>query len=111
MKTLRTILCLMLTAALLSGAALAEAYTDDWGDVTLNFEIDDSLRQPLDIFDAAYPLPAENPTDEERAQARTRLQKAMELTFKGPLPEIFETIGSTSGLVELYASNTDEQYD
>ena len=111
MKTLRTILCLMLTAALLSGAALAETYTAEWGDVTLNFEIDDSLRQPLDIFDAAYPLPAENPTDEERAQARTRLQKAMELTFKGPLPEIFETIGSTSGLVELYASNTDDQYD
>ena len=111
MKTLRMILCLMLAAALLTGAALAETYTAEWGDVTLNFEIDDSLRQPLDIFDAAYPLPAENPTDEERAQARARLQKAMELTFKGPLPEIFETIGSTSGLVELYASNTDDQYD
>ena len=111
MKTLRMILCLMLAAALLTGAALAETYTAEWGDVTLNFEIDDSLRQPLDIFDAAYPLPAANPTDEERAQARTRLQKAMELTFKGPLPEIFETIGSTSGLVELYASNTDDQYD
>ena len=54
MKTLRAILCLMLTAALLSGAALAETYTDDWGNgVTLNFEIDDSLRQPLDIFDAS----------------------------------------------------------
>lgn len=63
MKTLRAILCLMLTASLLSGAALAEAYTAEWGDVTLNFEIDDSLLQPLDIFDAAYPLPAENPTD------------------------------------------------
>ena len=111
MKTLRMILCLMLAAALLTGAALAETYTAEWGDVTLNFEIDDSLRQPLDIFDAAYPLPAANPTDEERAQARTRLQKAMELTFKGPLPEIFETIGSTSGLVGLYASNTDDQYE
>ena len=111
MKTLRMILCLMLAAALLTGAALAETYTAEWGGVTLNFEIDDSLRQPLDIFDAAYPLPAANPTDEERAQARTRLQKAMELTFKGPLPEIFETIGSTSGLVGLYASNTDDQYE
>lgn len=112
MKTLRMILCLMLAAALFTGAALAETYTADWGNgITLNFEIDDSLRQPLDIFDATYPLPAENPTDEERAQARTRLQKAMELTFKGPLPEIFETIGSTSGLVGLYASNTDDQYE
>ena len=109
MKTLRTILCLMLTAALLSGAALAEAYTDDWGDVTLNFEIDDSLRQPLDIFDAAYPLPAENPTDEERAQARTRLQKAMELTFKGAIPAVQQTTYST-GFPYLSAVNEDDQY-
>ncbi len=65
MKILRIILCLMLAAALLTGAALAETYTAEWGDVTLNFEIDDSLRQPLDIFDAAYSLPAENPTDDQ----------------------------------------------
>ena len=91
MKTLRMILCLMLTAALLTGAALAEAYTDDWGNgITLNFEIDDSLLQPLDIFDAHYKLPFQNASDEQIAAAKNLMQKAMELTFKGDIAEIHE---------------------
>ncbi len=91
MKTLRMILCLMLTAALLTGAALAETHTDDWGNgITLNFEIDDSLLQPLDIFDAHYKLPFQNASDEQIAAAKNLMQKAMELTFKGDIAEIHE---------------------
>ena len=89
MKTLRMILCLMLTTALLTGAALAEAYTDDWGNgITLNFEIDDSLLQPLDIFDTSYYLPPQNPTNEQISAAKDSLQKALEMTLDGDIPEI-----------------------
>ena len=109
MKTLHAILCLMLTAALLSGAALAETYTDDWGNgVTLNFEIDDSLRQPLDIFDAAYSLDLE-PTDNNLNQAKALMQKGMELTFKGAIPAVQQTTYST-GFPYLSAVNEDDQY-
>lgn len=108
MKTLRAILCLMLTAALLSGAALAETYTAEWGDVTLNFEIDDSLRQPLDIFDAAYSLDLE-PTDNNLNQAKALMQKGMELIFKGAIPAVQQTTYST-GFPYLSAVNEDDQY-
>ena len=108
MKTLRMILCLMLAAALLSGAALAETYTDDWGNgITLNFELDDSLLQPLDIFDASYRLDF-NSTDEARDQAKALLQTAMEMTFKEEIPEIFETVGTASGVVQLNAEREDD---
>ena len=105
MKTLRMILCLMLTAALLTGAALAEAYTDDWGNgITLNFEIDDSLLQPLDIFDTSYYLPPQNPTNEQISAAKDSLQKALEMTLDGDIPEIHENIGSPDSTASLYAS-------
>ena len=108
MKKLRTILSLLLAVMLLSGAALAETYTAEWGDVTLNFEIDDSLRQPLDIFDAAYSLDLE-PTDDNLNQARALMQKGMELTFKGAIPAVQQTTYST-GFPYLSAVNEDDQY-
>ena len=109
MKMLRTVLSLLLAVMLLSGAALAETYAADWGDgVTLNFEIDDSLRQPLDIFDAAYSLDLE-PTDENLNQAKALMQKGMELTFKGAIPAVQQTTYST-GFPYLSAVNEDDQY-
>ena len=109
MKKLRTVLSLLLAVMLLSGAALAETYTADWGDgVTLNFEIDDSLRQPLDIFDAAYSLDLE-PTDDNLNQAKALMQKGMELTFKGAIPAVQQTTYST-GFPYLSAVNEDDQY-
>ena len=108
MKTLRMILCFVLAAVLLTGAALTETYTAEWGDVTLNFEIDDSLRQPLDIFDAAYSLDLE-PTDDNLNQAKALMQKDMELTFKGAIPAVQQTTYST-GFPYLSAVNEDDQY-
>ena len=109
MKMLRTVLSLLLAVMLLSGAALAETYAADWGDgVTLNFEIDDSLRQPLDIFDAAYSLDLE-PTDDNLNQAKALMQKGMELTFKGAIPAVQQTTYST-GFPYLCAVNEDDQY-
>ena len=109
MKKLRTVLSLLLAVMLLSGAALAETYAADWGDgVTLNFEIDDSLRQPLDIFDAAYSLDLE-PTDDNLNQAKALMQKGMELTFKGAIPAVQQTTYST-GFPYLSAVNEDDQY-
>ena len=109
MKKLRTVLSLLLAVMLLSGAALAETYAADWGDgVTLNFEIDDSLRQPLDIFDAAYSLDLE-PTDNNLNQAKALMQKGMELTFKGAIPAVQQTTYST-GFPYLSAVNEDDQY-
>ena len=98
MKKLRTVLSLLLAVMLLSGAALAETYAADWGDgVTLNFEIDDSLRQPLDIFDAAYSLDLE-PTDNNLNQAKALMQKGMELTFKGAIPAILMPVIVLGGI-------------
>lgn len=108
MKTLRMILCFVLAAVLLTGAALTETYTAEWGDVTLNFEIDDSLRQPLDIFDAAYSLDLE-PTDDNLNQAKALMQKGMELTFKGAIPAVQQTTYST-GFPYLSAINEDDKY-
>ena len=108
MKKLRTILSLLLAVMLLSGAALAETYTAEWGDVTLNFEIDDSLRQPLDIFDAAYSLDLD-PTDDNLNQAKALMQKGMELTFKGAIPAVQQTTYST-GFPYLSAINEDDKY-
>ena len=103
MKILRCILCFLLVLTLLSGAALAETYTDDWGNgITLNFEIDDSLLQPLDIFDAHYKLP-KSPSDEQIAAAKDRLNKAMEIAFNGDILEIHN--GKNAKDSTLYAYN------
>ncbi len=89
MKKLFTVLSLLLAIMLFSSAALAETYTDDWGNgITLNFELDDSLLQPLDIFDTVYWLDPQKPTDKELSDAKSLLQKAMEITFNGDIPEI-----------------------
>lgn len=93
-KTLRTVLCLMLAISLFSGAALAETvetYTDDWGNgVTLDFEIDDSLLQTLDIFDAYYKLPLQDASEEQITTAKDLLQQAI-MTFHEETPTITES--------------------
>ena len=105
MKTLRVILCIMLAVALLTGAALAETYTDDWGNgITLDFEIDDSLLQPLDIFDAYYKLPLDTASDAQMAAAKDLINKAAEITFNdGITLELHKE--NSLGDVVIYAYN------
>ena len=100
MRKLRGLLCLLLAISLFPTTVLAETYTDDWGNgVTLNFEIDDSLLQPLDIFDAYYKLPLEEATDEQISAAKDLLQQTI-TAFGEETPEIHE---DTSGSLTLRA--------
>ena len=109
MKKLFTVLSLLLAILLLSNSALAETYTDDWGNgITLNFELDDFLLQPLDIFDTIYWLDPHNPTNEELADAKSLLQKAMEITFNGDIPEIKKDDDRNSLYLMAYKNNFGE---
>ncbi len=105
MKILRYTLCFLLILALLSGAALAETYTDDWGNgITLNFEIDDSLLQPLDIFDAHYKLPLDTATDAQMAAAKDLIEKAAGIIFNDDTPLELHKENSLGDVV-IYAYN------
>ncbi len=111
MKILRYTLCFLLILALLSGAALAETYTDDWGNgITLNFEIDDSLLQPLDIFDAHYKLPLNNASDAQMAAAKDLINKAAGIIFNDDTPLELHKENSLGSAV-IYAYNGEEWGD
>lgn len=99
MKRFCLILCLLL-AALSASPALAEVYTDEWDNgVTLNFEIDASLLQPLDIFDVIFRFDRDDSSDEELSERKALLQKAMEITFKDAIPEIMEVPKDSASLL------------
>lgn len=82
MKSLRILLCLMLILTICPAAALCERYYEalDCG-VTFDFEIDEKLLQPLDIFDIVPILPSVNTTDEDIATGKALLQKAIDLIY------------------------------
>lgn len=102
MKHFCLVLCLLL-AALSVNPALAEVYTDEWDNgVTLNFEIDASLLQPLDIFDAVCWFDRNDSSEEELSRRKDFLQKAMEMAFESDIPEIREAPKNGQALLRAY---------
>lgn len=81
MKPFRILLCFVLILGLCP-AAQAERYFEalDCG-VTFDFEIDEKLLQPLDVFDIVPILPEVDPADEQIAAGKALLQQAIDLIY------------------------------
>lgn len=112
MKVKCILISLLLIVMLSSTMATAqgERYYEelDCG-VTFDFEIDEKLLQPLDIFDVPSGYCEYNLSDEARAAGETFLQKGINLIYPEAGLKIHDHTDSYWGFVSLIASN--EQSD
>lgn len=104
-RILISLLLMVMFSATMSTAQGERYYEELDCGVIFDFEIDEKLLQPLDIFDVPRGYCEDDLSDEARAAAEAFLQKGIDLIYPDEGLEIHEYTDSYWGFVYLIASN------